>query len=371
MALSIAPSGHWLGNDGHWSTFGIGLGTPPQTVELLPATSQQGVFVVVAEGCPSKFPASCASLRGNLFYPQDDPTGRSVNQSSDHPYFVVPLPSGTDIPVNINSEVSVTSVALQLSMNEPQESIVLLNQTVIGYAEKGIFIGLFGLFNQVDPYWWFNSLTLSQALNDASNIASYSWAYTAGAKYADPETFGSLTFGGYDASRVDIENALTVPLTNSTSRNFIVAINNIEVHDNSSRSGSDDPSSRVYPLLASPILAFLNSAESDIYLPESDCEAIEEQLGLVWNTTWDMYLINDTQWQSLQASVATINFILARDVSSTELTTIRLPIQAFYQEVRFPLLNITDNETTYHRFALKRAPTPGSITLGRVFFQEA
>jgi hypothetical protein len=290
---------------------------------------------------------------------------------SDHPYFVVPLPSGTDIPVNINSEVSVTSVALQLSMNEPQESIVLLNQTVIGYAEKGIFIGLFGLFNQVDPYWWFNSLTLSQALNDASNIASYSWAYTAGAKYADPETFGSLTFGGYDASRVDIENALTVPLTNSTSRNFIVAINNIEVHDNSSRSGSDDPSSRVYPLLASPILAFLNSAESDIYLPESDCEAIEEQLGLVWNTTWDMYLINDTQWQSLQASVATINFILARDVSSTELTTIRLPIQAFYQEVRFPLLNITDNETTYHRFALKRAPTPGSITLGRVFFQEA
>jgi hypothetical protein len=84
-----------------------------------------------------------------------------------------------------------------------------------------------------------------------------------------------------------------------------------------------------------------------------------------------MYLINETKRESLMESNATIDFILARDVSSTELITIHLPIWAFTQDVKYPLLNITDYETTLHRFALKRAPTPGSITLGRVFFQEA
>jgi hypothetical protein len=369
MALSITPSGYWIGNDGTWSTFNIGVGTPPQTLQLLPATSQQGVFVVVPEGCPLDAPASCDTLRGNIFETRDDLSEQNITTNDGFQYFNLPLPSGVDLPADINTRISLTTVTVDLQANQtdPRQSIAVRDQVVFGYAVSEVFIGLLGLsYKPVGIYDDRSFESLPQSLVNTSEIASSSWAYTAGARYKTPQYVGSLTFGGYDASRVDIESALTVPLTNSTSRDLVVAINNIEVHDDSRGS-----SSCIYPLLASPVLAFLNSAEPDIYLPESDCETLEQQLGLVWNTTWDMYLINETNRESLMESNATIDFILARDVSSTELITIRLPISAFTQEVKYPLLNISDEQTTLHRFALKRAPTPGSITLGRVFFQEA
>jgi hypothetical protein len=279
MALSITPSGYWIGNDGTWSTFNIGVGTPPQTLQLLPATSQQGVFVVVPEGCPLDVPASCDTLRGNIFETRDDLSEQNITTNDGFQYFNLPLPSGVDLPADINTRISLTTVTVDLQANQtdPRQSIAVRDQVVFGYAVSEVFIGLLGLsYKPVGIYDDRSFESLPQSLVNTSEIASSSWAYTAGARYKTPQYVGSLTFGGYDASRVDIESALTVPLTNSTSRDLVVAINNIEVHDDSRGS-----SSRIYPLLASPVLAFLNSAEPDIYLAESDCETLEQQLGLV------------------------------------------------------------------------------------------
>ena len=321
MAVSIDPGPHWLGNDGPWSTFPIGVGTPPQFLELLPATCLQGTLVVL-QGCSSNELPACGDLRGNVFRPEDCEDWNSSTISGDFLYTSMSLTSNIDI-TGLTAEVSLGPITLQwLEQHDPKENTTLPGQVVVGYVATDIFVGLLGLSNRsIDLTHDETVDSLERALVKTSNVTSSSWAYTAGAQYKTPVSFGSLTMGGYDSSRVDIEDALTVAMTNAASRDLVVAINNIEVHTNIS-------TGRVLPLLGSPVLASLDSAVSDTYLPTDACIAIEEQMGLVWNSTAGMYLVTDSQRARWYSANGTIDFILASDVSSTDLVTIRLPLPA-------------------------------------------
>ena len=365
MALAIAPSRHWLGNDGPWSTFDFRIGNDSQLVQVLPATSGQGIVVVLPGGCPASL-ASCESLRGGTWRPDEDIMHDSPNQSN---IFDVQFPSMISLPETLFTEQHLERVELVYYLYENSlvdtgrnESIEAVDQLIGGYVP---FIGLMGLSSQ--PVAFANGTGsfdgLLKTLLRRVNGTSASWAYTAGAKYKIPESFGSLTLGGYDASLCEMDSAMSVPLTSDPTRDLVVTVSNIEVHWNST--------TRVYPLLRSPVSAFLNSAESDIWLPESDCLIIEEELGLSWNSTFEMYLLNATLAEYLISSIYSIDISLAGGTGITSSTIIRLPLYAFLREVKWPLAGINDTDTTLRRFALRRAPTPGSATLGRTFFQEA
>ena len=60
---------HRDGNDGAWSSFTFQIGTPPQTVRLLPSTTGNSIWTVWdnALSCGGISTTDCPSARGNLF----------------------------------------------------------------------------------------------------------------------------------------------------------------------------------------------------------------------------------------------------------------------------------------------------------------
>jgi hypothetical protein len=56
------------GNDGPWSTFVFQIGTPPQTVKLLPSTASYETWAIDPMGCQAEGDlTNCHTLRGELF----------------------------------------------------------------------------------------------------------------------------------------------------------------------------------------------------------------------------------------------------------------------------------------------------------------
>ena len=126
---------------------------------------------------------------------------------------------------------------------------------------------------------------------------------------------------------------------------------------------------------ATGLVAQLDSALPEIWLPESECRLFEDKFDLKWNESFGMYLVSEEQRQRLQDQNTSVSFDLtASESDSSKAVTITLPYAAFDHEVKFPLANITDGETTLHYFPLKRTPNDTSnfqVFLGRTFFQEA
>src|SRR5690242_9474961 len=55
------------GNDGLWSTFAVQIGSPPQTVRLLPSITGNAIWTVWSYVCEVSTISNCVSSRGNVF----------------------------------------------------------------------------------------------------------------------------------------------------------------------------------------------------------------------------------------------------------------------------------------------------------------
>jgi hypothetical protein len=80
--FSFAPSQTWDGNDGSWSTFVIGVGTPEQTFKVLISTAGQETWVPVPDGCLATDPSNCGNLRGAETFQNQPSDGFQVNAVS-------------------------------------------------------------------------------------------------------------------------------------------------------------------------------------------------------------------------------------------------------------------------------------------------
>jgi hypothetical protein len=241
----------------------------------------------------------------------------------------------------------------------------LQGQLIAGYVQKTPFLGFLGLSGR--EQFAANASTSYpsplQTLNNTSAVSGLTWAYTAGAYYKKPESFGSLTFGGYDSSRVNMDKALT-------GVNFLRDFNGNELTLTAKSITVGNQTSN-----ATDLVAQLDSTVPDIWVPQSIYQLFEEKFDLQWNESVGMYMVSEEQRARLQSENISVSFELAApDSDSSRSVTITLPYSAFDHEVKFPLANITDDNTTLYYFPLKRLPddTPGfQIFLGRTFFQEA
>jgi len=83
--FSVPPSQAWDGNDGKWSTFMIGVGTPAQTFRVLPSTAGQETWVPAPEGCellPNVSTEQCGDMRGAQVFQNAPSDGFVVNEVS-------------------------------------------------------------------------------------------------------------------------------------------------------------------------------------------------------------------------------------------------------------------------------------------------
>ncbi|KAK5131495.1 hypothetical protein LTR08_000889 [Meristemomyces frigidus] len=184
-----------------------------------------------------------------------------------------------------------------------------------------------------------------------------SWAYTAGAHYQDPPVYGSLTFGGYDAARLDSGKMLNdIAFGTDLSRDLVVQLQAVTYDSIGST-----------PLLNESVSMFIDSMVSHLYLPVEVCENFERAFNLTWNSTTAMYLIDEDIHNALVRQNPTFTLTLGTGTSNaSETVDIVLPYSAFDLNATQPL--VPDGTARY--FPLKQAQSPLQYTLGRVFLQE-
>lgn len=357
-ALSFNPSYEFSGNDGNWSTFALRIGTPLQTVHVLPSTSGSSTWVVDPRGCDPQY-TQCPDLRGGLFN-YNDSTSFLNKRGAQNPYFGLNFDPEEPLGYATNATVGLDTIALG---NEGNVTGLLDNQVIGVFANPNpLWVGVMGLEVQNETVANSNDRYESPLgrLNSTNTIPSAYWAYTAGAQWLD--VYGSLTFGGYDSMRGDIGSAQEFSF-GGDQRNFLIEIADISI------------ASPGAPVTAGglPITAFIDSVVPEIWLPLLACQAFEAAFNLTWNEQYGMYLVDDEQHSMLVAADRNVTFTLVDDPTAKTFTSTRivLPYSAFDLTATFPLAGIQNATGAQRYFPLKRASNDQQYYLGRTFLQSA
>lgn len=320
-------------------------------MRLLPSTTGQTIWAVLPQECPASSSNTCSSDRGGIF---------ATNQSSSWEQkgiFQLPLDPQHYLPFAGNASFGFETVTLGW---QGYSGMTLEHQVVASYVTEDFYFGALGLSPLSINITSFNDQypSLLGTLRADNHISSNSYGYTAGAHYHSypVSAYGSLTFGGYESTRMDVTRNLTVVGGADTYRPMLLGIENI-------KSGSSE-------LLDGPIVAGLDSLVSQIWLPASACRLFESALGLVWNSTHELYIVNETQHSTLLAQNPSITFTLSTGSAQNkdERLDITFPYAAFDLTAKPPFAGL--NETVYY-FPLKQAANETQYTLGRTFLQEA
>lgn len=302
---------------------------------------------MLSEGCTPDDPSNCPDSRGVVFQPTKSSTWQGIGL-----YQLLLTQESLLGYTGDNSSVGNDTVTL----GWPGDSLPSLSHQIVqGIATKDFYIGSIGLSPHAVNITSLNDANPSflGALVNESKIPSTSWAYTAGANYKQPTSFGSLTLGGYDSSRF-IQNNVTFTFGPDLSRDLVVGIQSIT---------SDAATS---PLLSAGIYAFLDSLVPQIWLPVEVCHAFEKAFGLTYNDTAQLYFVNTTLHDKLVAQNANVTFKLGQSSTGGETVDIVLPYGSFDLSATTPL---AENATKY--FPLRQAQNQSQYTLGRAFFQNA
>ncbi|KAL0255103.1 hypothetical protein SLS55_009632 [Diplodia seriata] len=349
--ISLQPTQYWDGNDGPWSTFAFTIGTPAQSLHLLPATGQSALWPILPEGCMNDHrpTATCQDARGSVFF---------INESSTwveegiYGLSTLWVENGLGVGEDARGHYGFDTVGLSWpSFGLPS----LDNQVVGGIADKTIYEGTFPLSQRPVNFTDLNNphATVLGTLVNQSMIPSHSWSYTAGSYHRVPKIYGSLTLGGKDTARY-VPNDITIPFGNDISRDLLCAVQSVTTNVSST------------PLLSTPNYWFIDSLVASMWFPEDDCTAFEDAFGIVWDDEYSIYLINDTQHEKLVDEKAAITITIGANTTTSETVDIVMPYESMALNASWP---VYPNATRY--FPLKRAVNDTQYTLGRAFLQNA
>ena len=171
------------GNDGPWSTFLLGIGTPPQFVRVLISTTCPQPWAVDPLGCTAQDPSQCASNRGGLFKKNQSSTWEDKGLHE--------LDQELNLGCTGNGDFGLDSIAL----GYPGSGAVVVEQQMLAtVAAKDFYIATWGIaprptnlsssdidgitFAPEDSYQ-----SLLSTLKEKNEIPSLSYGYTAGARY--------------------------------------------------------------------------------------------------------------------------------------------------------------------------------------------
>ncbi|TAQ90995.1 hypothetical protein B7494_g727 [Chlorociboria aeruginascens] len=323
--LVFPPSQYWDGVDGLWSSFALRVGTAAQIVRVVVSTNSPQTLVVLPLGCESAainpVPDNCANSRGGLF----DPTTSSTWK--DQGLFEINKPG-----IGFEADLGYTQAA-----DFGQETVGL------GYVSGGT-----------------DGPTLEgQTVGTIATSSPFYVEFFVAIIFHIPEVTKAnpkFKLELYGRGQVPFTpNSASFSLAGDIDRDIVVGIQSIVY------SGTTTSS-----LLPTPVFAFIESTDPNIWLPEEACLQFEKAFGLSLDNSTGLYLLNSTQYSVLQASNSQITFTLANSLSGGDTANIVLPISAFVLPAAYPF---TSNSTYY--FPLKKAANDTQYTLGRSFLQEA
>ncbi|EAT88505.1 hypothetical protein SNOG_04745 [Parastagonospora nodorum SN15] len=341
--LVVESSGRWLGNDGDWSSFYVHVGTPPQVFQVLPSLSAQTLYLPLDKDCGRFNISDCGELRGvevwasklsDGFHPQ--------NSTTWHELGVYGIGVGEVFRLNGNGIFGNDTAGLDTSgVIDP---VNLENHPIMAYTTSDMWIGVLGLSphtmnisDTVRPRSFLNQL------KEKGHIPSLSFGYQAGAYHRFTHVPGSLVLGGYDRSRI---SGPTLRL--SAESDIIVGLQGIT---------STLPNGTTNSLLATGIIATIDTAVSELWLPPSVCDAFALALGLTYFEAADRYVLTNAAHSALLAAPPSFNFTIGVSTSGGDIIIIEIPYAAFDLKAK-----------AY--FPLRRAANETQYALGRVFMQE-
>ncbi|KAL8993531.1 MAG: hypothetical protein Q9188_007306 [Gyalolechia gomerana] len=345
--ISWQPSQYWE-SDGRWSSFALQIGSPAQIVRVLISTAGVATWVISNLGCPPDFPPYCSQYRGGLFNSDHSLTW---NQKG---FFSLALE--TNLHPADNATYGLETVAL--GFTNATGGPVLENQVVAALSGSQYVMGTFGLGQQPTSVSHFAGPHPSflTTLYNKAMIPSLSWSYTAGAKYRLTGVFGSLTLGGYDATRFNPSN-ISFDLATDISRDLLVGLQSIT---------STESNNSTHLLLPSAHFTLIDSTVPEIYLPLEACQLFERVFGLVWNATYGMYLVDDPLHDILVTRSPSFIFKLGNSITDGPTVEVTLPYDSFDLSFQPEI-----DSTPVRYFPIQRAANESQLALGRTFLQEA
>jgi hypothetical protein len=208
------------------------------------------------------------------------------------------------------------------------------------------------------------------ALKYHGHIPSLAFGYQAGAAYRESnhypkspsylqaksyigydKTSGSLILGGYDRSRRS-NDSIPIPIKHD----LIVGVQSITA---TLRGGS-------ITVMNTGILATLDTAVPELWLPHNFCDQIASVLNLTYHEDSGRYTLTDEAHKALQSLDGSLRFRLGTDIHSNPAINIEIPYKAFDLQASWPIFN-----TTTRYFPLRKTANKTQYALGRVFLQEA
>lgn len=165
-----------------------------------------------------------------------------------------------------------------------------------------------------------------------------------------------MTLGGYDSARFT-PNPVSFDLAPDISRDLVVGLQSLT-------SSESDGSQHL--LLPSPHFTFIDSTIPYLYLPLDACILFEQVLGLKWNDSAALYIIDEELHRDLLMRKPKFTFKLGNSLTEEPTVDIVLPYSSF--DLTF---KPTYDADPIRYFPLQRAANDSQLTLGRSFLQEA
>ncbi|USW56486.1 Putative aspartic peptidase A1 family, aspartic peptidase domain superfamily [Septoria linicola] len=337
---------------------------PNRNSKLIPGTSATAanvIWTITTEGCELANPDldgdQCAFARGNTFKRNASLTW-STSRLENGGLYEVGLYEESKLGLSANAYYGFDNVSFGLPGSVLPK---LENQIIAGIATNDFFLGTLALSPISQNFTSYTTGAIPSLLGTLRNqslVPSTTWAYTSGAVYKSPRVFGSVTFGGYDANRIDMSGnkSVSVPFFTDPSRDLLLGLQSI-THDTLGSS----------PLLTDGIYVFIDSLVAQMWLPLSVCQAFETAFGLEWDNVTELYTVSEQAHSSLLSQNPSFAFTVgaSKDQGSRN-TVINIPYAAFDLNVSTPYYN-----ESRRYFPLKRAQNDTQYTLGRSFLQES
>ncbi|KAF2729289.1 acid protease [Polyplosphaeria fusca] len=360
--VSVAPTQEWDGIDGAWNTFALRVGDPDQFVRLFVSTASQQTWVIHYLACvvndtnpttnatEEKVDTDCYKSRGQTF-------NMTASASWDQIGFYQ-LWTEKNMGLMGNGQYGYDTVGF----GQPGEEGPTLDNTTVGaLVTDNFWLGHFGLNAKPTNFTAFTDPSPSYMtyLFQQKHIPSLSFGYTAGAQYHLNSVLGSLTLGGYDASRF-IPHDVSFGFAPDNERDLVVGVVGIT---------ANSATKNKYDLLArDPFTIYVDSTIAEMWLPIEVCEAFEKAFGLKYDNSTELYLVDNITHQQLLADNATITFSLGQKFADNDTIDITLPYSAFDLTAMPPYKGIQDPSPF---FPIRRAEKENQFVLGRTFLQEA
>lgn len=172
---------------------------------------------------------------------------------------------------------------------------------------------------------------------------------------------GGLVIGGYDASAFEPNDVEFSLRANDRSRSLTVSLQSLVI------TGTVEGQQAMPISVPAGLNMSIDSTVSHIWLPGDMCDRMEALLGLEYDASRGLYLLNSTARDQLRSLSPAFTFTLAANSSSANVTTtITLPYGALDLDVGEPYYN-----ASRPYFPIRRADGPAQLVLGRAFLQEA